>query len=224
MVNDLKLQILSSLVTLLLLAGCGKFTDNMFNFNVSEDGCNFVTNSKGQRVSWRQLPVRLYLHANVPNDLAKSFIEATEIWNEAFKSQVGLKGNFFHVDSTRIKNIPQKDKISVVYMESNWPKEAQDKQAITSIHWMGKRIGEADIVFNTSPGKGYELSANRVTETGKLDFLSLAIHELGHVAGLGHINLRNNTQGTVMAERLAKGQMRRSPNPEIDLVSLKCEY
>lgn len=215
MMRLIRIHILGALLSILAIGGCNKN---------AEDPCNFVLNSKGERVSWRQAPIRLYLHNNVPQDMAASFIEATEIWNAAFKKQLGFKSNFFYVDNERVNNLPNKDGVSVVYFESNWAKNIQDKQAVTSVHWMGKRINEADIVFNSSTGKGYELSVSRSTEPSKLDFVSLAIHELGHVAGLGHIDPKGNLQSTVMAERLAKGQMRRTPSPEMDLSSLKCEY
>ncbi len=51
------------------------------------------------------------------------------------------------------------------------------------------------------------------------DFLSVGIHELGHHAGLGHIN----SQPSIMNAKLATGEVRRDIG-ELELSSLACGY
>ncbi len=178
-----------------------------------EEDCNFVMSSQVQRVSWkRTVPITLYIHSSVPAEYRESIRMAATQWN--FK----MNKPFFMIQDG-LESLPSestKDGLNVIYWKTQWEDSKRNEQARTTIHWRGDHITEADMNINAEDNI---FAAFGEIAPGKVDFMSLIVHELGHVLGLQHIQ----GQESVMNPTLAQNTERVSPY-QVDLNSLKCEY
>lgn len=179
----------------------------------AEEDCNFVMSSQVQRVSWKNdLPVTMYIHSSVPSEYKESIRLAAAQWNYKlgktfFMIQDGLES--LNAESS-------KDSLNVIYWKNTWEASRSNEQARTTIHWRGDKIIEADLNVNA---KDNVFASFGEIAPGKVDFVSLMVHELGHVMGLQHIQ----GEESVMNPTLAQNTQRAEPS-ETDLNSLKCEY
>jgi len=180
-----------------------------------QESCNFVQNPELQRVSWdNHVPVKLYVHESVPVEAYPALDRAINEYNiklgggrEIFK--IIARGTSGALD-------PKRDGYSMIYWFKSWDSTRKTEQARTTIYWTGSEIFEADIRINAA-NFSYSLGEN--TNPTEVDFVSLLVHELGHVLGLGH----TLTSGSVMNFSLDEGQDRRHLS-DGDLTSLRCEY
>ncbi|NJM10470.1 MAG: matrixin family metalloprotease [Bdellovibrionaceae bacterium] len=180
-----------------------------------QESCNFVQNPEMQRVSWqRRLPVKLYIHESVPVEAYDSIDKSIREYN----LKLGGGKEVFKIIARGVSGDlnPKRDGYSMLYWFKSWDSTRRSEQARTTIYWTGSEIFEADIRINAA-NFSYSLGEN--TNQTQVDFVSLLVHELGHVLGLGH----TVTAGSVMNFSLDEGQNRRELD-ESDLASLKCEY
>jgi hypothetical protein len=181
-----------------------------------QDSCNFVMSNDSQRVSWGpSAPVIMYVDSSVPSEFYGAIQSAVNTWNQSLGREVLKIGGWSSAYPTEAQ-----DGVNVIYFIKNWSDSIKDKQAITTIHWAGDRIFEADIRVNGNPSHFEYFWGPNVIEN-RVDFESLLLHELGHVLGLEHPKVE--TGGTVMARRLNGATLRRVPAP-FDVNDLKCEY
>lgn len=215
-----------TIAMLLLTQACTRSLD-------PEEPCNFVQSSQLQRVSWKQdLPVKLMVHASVPQE-AWPFIEnAVKHWNSELSKQ-GLKGPALIIDLWGVGGpiAQEQDFNNIIYWMPTWDMQKQEQQALTTIYWTGSRIYEADIRVNAQNFQFIfenDLTTEQVAEykelgveneTSFVHFESLMIHEFGHVLGLAH----NSHESSVMQTALASGVERRVLG-EVDSKSVSCEY
>lgn len=174
-----------------------------------EPYCNFLQNEYGENVSWYQedLPVYFKIHKSVPMEWVVPIGNAAHTWNKIFgKTVIVLKAWDFGPEISR------NDGVNVIYAPKIWPKENEDKLAITKMWWAGNRLIETDIVFNV---EFYDFSS----DGSSFDIESLALHEFGHVLGLDH---DTNTEKT-MYKNLQSGIFKRELSwYEVEILS--CEY
>ena len=112
-----------------------------------EEGCGFVTNNSGHRLSWNSsLPVTLWLHPTVPAEYRPSFYAAANIWEEEHNI------DFFDIQELPEDSsiVPRRDNRSIIYWDEQWngSKDKASEQAKTTIYWMGSQIIDSDIRFN----------------------------------------------------------------------------
>jgi hypothetical protein len=180
----------------------------------SQESCNFVQNSQGQRVSWGlNVPIDIYLDQSVPQQYELAIIESLKIWNERQKRQLFRYRGYTGAGS----QTPAKDGISKIYFMNEWEENRANEQARTTVFWTGARIHEADIRINAK-NFTYFTTAEPTMSSG-VHFESLMIHELGHVLGLAH----NEAPSSVMHASLSFGLIR-ADLTEPDLNSVACEY
>ena len=194
------------LTVALLVMACGPRFE-------SEESCQFVQNSYGQRVSWNgQLPVKFYIHSSVPEKFHGAIRGAMAEWDQALGSRplFEVAGTISHGSKS------VKDGANVIYMLSQWDTENGSEQARTSMFWKGTQIQEADIQLN---GESFDFFTGESAIQGEIDLESLMVHEFGHALGLTHSSI----QKSVMASRLASATLRREPTKD-DMDSLRCEY
>jgi predicted Zn-dependent protease len=174
-----------------------------------EEQCNFVQNNKAQRVSWgSNTPVVIYLDSSVPAQFYSAIEQAVEQWNQARGRQILKIGG---VTQTRG---PNRDGANVIHWMSTWEADRAFEQARTTVHWSDDQIYEADIRIND---KNFDYVVGSMP--GRVDVVSLLVHELGHVLGLSH----TEESGSVMLKSLANNTERRIPSTS-DINALKCEY
>ncbi|MCB0357121.1 MAG: matrixin family metalloprotease, partial [Bdellovibrionales bacterium] len=189
----------------LLLQACGRNID-------PEPSCNFVQNSKLQRVSWKNKSAKMYIHSSVPTKYHQTIRNAAKKWNDELGyTVISIEAS---VGGT---SLPSKDGYNIIYWLTDWDSEKKSEQARTTIYWTGSKIYEADIRINA---KNHKFSTTPETLNGHVDFYSLLVHEMGHVLGLAHVPQEKQS---VMQAYLANGVERRKLT-EVDQSSLKCEY
>lgn len=206
-------------MVLLLTQACTRSLD-------PEEPCNFVQSTQLQRVSWKEdLPVKMMVHASVPQEFWPSIEAAVQHWNTEMNKR-GVEGPSFVIELWGVGGpiAPNQDFNNMIYwMENDWEPNLANQQARTTIYWTGSRIYEADIRINDKNHDFYTQKDPEVEDESeydlKVDFQSLMVHEFGHVLGLAH----NSSESSVMQVELASGVERRNLG-EIDMKSVSCEY
>jgi len=181
-----------------------------------QSSCNFVMSNEAQRVSWgAEAPVILYVDSSVPSEFFGAIQAGVNTWNQSLGREVLKIGGWSTAYPTE-----RQDGVNVIYFKRDWPEASKDKQAVTTIHWAGDRIFEADISVNGNPSH-YVYFWGPEPIPRRVDFESLLLHELGHVLGLDHSEVE--VAGTVMAKKLMDTTTRRQP-VAADVDNLRCEY
>ncbi len=198
------------LIALLVLACLGLGLQACGRKIKPEESCNFVQNSKAQRVSWAEAtPAVLFIDSSVPEEYYPAIQAAIEEWNKARGRQILKIGG-----PVQSASGPARDGANVLYWMKAWEVDRTFEQARTTVYWADDRIFEADVRVNAR-----DFSYVIGKQPGRVDLASLLVHEFGHILGLVHID----SAGSVMAKSLASNTERRVPSNE-DLNSLRCEY
>ena len=195
----------------------------------AEDSCNFVQNSFKRRVSWAKTPVKFYADKSITDEQYAGILAAMKVWNDEFDTPVfeliGRTGDSKGLPAPKLRGDGRvvADGYNGIYRVEKSVFEntnQKDEQARTSISYRGDFIYEADILIDGSEQFYYQDLALQSGE-GKVQFKSLMIHELGHVLGLGHVEIAGVE--SVMYPKLQFGQYRGQLG-DIDKDSLACEY
>ncbi|MCB0377687.1 MAG: matrixin family metalloprotease [Bdellovibrionales bacterium] len=190
-----------------------------------EESCNFVTNSLNRRVSWYRMPIQFYVDDSLSNEQYDAVLKATEIWNSHFNGSVfqiiGRTGQLPEPElDGQGRVIP--DGYNGIYMvkpELFSNSLARDEQGKTSLSFRSDFIYEADILLDASENF-YIGDQTLSSSSGKVELISLLVHEMGHALGLDHIEGPGNP---VMQSKLRYGEVRHDITAA-ELDSLACEY
>ena len=201
---------------LIIFTGCGETPQ-------PETSCNFVMNSFNQRVSWKETPIRFYIHPSFNLSQQKDIIKAMEIWNRQFDTSIfEMMGSSESLPKPRVDSNGEtvSDGYNGIYLVSG-DFFAQKEQGRASISYRGDNIYEADILIDASESFFYSSGEQMsfMQKSSRVSFLSLMVHEFGHTLGLDHIEDANS----IMYPKLSFGQYRVNIT-ESDLNSLSCEY
>ncbi len=188
----------------------------------AQAGCGFVQDQRGQRVAWRSadLPMKLRIHQSVPTEAYSAIQECVSKWNEGVGQEMVRVDNLTPYAGSKRNS---KDNISTIYWwNEGWSYSQNTHQAKTTVHWTSyprfTKANEADIHINA---QHFDLALSKDNlDSGKVDFVSLCIHEMGHALGLTH-NEKDSV--SVMLPFLARGQLRQDLSPP-DLGALHCGY
>ena len=81
-----------------------------------EESCNFVQNSQGQRVSWKDdLPIVFYIHESFPSEYKEALEASIEEWEREYKRDLFTIGGW-----TNGLNVPKQDSWNVIYWMEDW--------------------------------------------------------------------------------------------------------
>jgi hypothetical protein len=190
----------------------------------SQEDCGFVQNVYGERISWKSdVPVTIYLHANVPDSMVQAIQSAADTWDRTIGRKV-----LNIVTYPRITGPinPHQDGKNIIYLMTDWEANRSSEQGRTSVYWVGDLIKEADIRLNAADFGYYwrgqtlsKASKNGRESSAPVNIEALVLHEMGHVLGLKH----KDNAGSVMATYLAAGDDRTSL-ATTDEAALQCEY
>ncbi len=149
---------------------------------------------------WANLPIKFQTSTEMSNKQRAGLITAMKTWELA----VGRKLFTFTGEDDRIGDSfndlysSLKDSVNGHYLDNNWAKTGKPEQVLATTIWDNtdvNTIGTADIRFNTN---NYNIHDSLDSENLKLtgvdtskevvDMESLALHEIGHLLGLAHMD------------------------------------
>ncbi len=146
-------------------------------------------------IRWSSLPVRYYVSDRgvdqvSPSDLQRAIVQAGTTWQAVASSAVACEFAGF-TSTTPVEG----DGMSTVGFVD---RPSLDRVLATTTFTVDNTTGalvEADVVFNAS----FPWSVAASGESGRYDVESIALHEMGHMGGLGHSALgetERNADGT----------------------------
>lgn len=214
-------KILVSLTLLLaqfLIEGCSKGfilrigDQDLFAFG-AVDGCNFVQNSQGVRISWKSsVPAHFIITSTVPAKYDQAIINAANTWNA--RKRMNLIE--VHRDNSYPTNSGN-DGTNGIYFLNTWDSSEVKEQGRTAIKWDISKIRDADIKINAQNFKFF--SEEDSDKSGKISIESLILHEMGHALGLKHIEDSSSSMQPYLPSAVSRNQ----PG-DVDINSLNCEY
>ncbi|UOF00152.1 matrixin family metalloprotease [Bdellovibrio reynosensis] len=180
--------------------------------SAAETNCGFVSNSYGQRVSWKKnIPLTLKVYNDFPTEYLEVLNKAAAHWNDA----AGMTLLMFENTGTSLA-ATSKDGANTLLWKQEWPEKLSKLQGVTNLYWNNNELTEADIQINN---KNFNFFTESATTPYDLHLESLLIHELGHALGLRH----QSTVPSVMWAIL-NGGVKRIEISAADRESIKCEY
>lgn len=150
----------------------------------------FITDKQGHALKRPDFPIPVEIK-DMPEKYRFATIHAIESWN------IGLNAEIFKI-------VESSNTVRVAY-KKRWH-ESHAMSAVTSTKYMFKMIYLSDVYINGE-------------KDGEFDPLTVMIHELGHVLGLGH----NEQKGSIMNTWMEK-DAKFNKVPQVDLDNFKKLY
>lgn len=199
------IKIMTLIIYSMSLLSCGPV--GRFDSSLStpaEESCGFQQNSLGQRVSWKSnMPIRIKLDSNWPEEWRSPVINAIEKWNSALRKEV-------------VKLEQSENTGSTLEWTKSWPADRSRMQGVTTLTYSGYQILSAKIKINAQDYVYFDSDPNAEK---KLHLESLIVHEIGHSLGLKH----NENKSAVMQPYLLPGVVRSKPTDQ-EIKDVNCEY
>lgn len=194
-----------------------------------QNDCGFVQNVYGQRIAWKTKgTIDLVITKDVPTQLRPAIYRAAATWEK----DIGEKLFNITEDYQRIGASPSKDGKNGIYFLSSWESDRHSEQGRTTVYWGGDQIMEADIRINGEDFSYYDqdksnlvISASRAGQVYAMgtvegyNFEALMLHEMGHLLGLKHSDVKSS----VMVTHLSAFNDRTQPSAT-DIDSVQCVY
>ena len=187
-----------------------------------EVSCGFIRDLRQQRVLWdtSEFPITMNIHESVPRRAYDALEQCVGLWNQNVGyTMVRLNWNLIGTD--RRKSVDGKN--TIYWWADNWDPNQSSFQAKTTLHWFSNAknsfVKEGDIHFNDE-NHNFGFSESEVIGTENVDFVSVCLHEIGHVFGLKH---KDQIIMSIMQPYLKPGEIR-DQFYHTDLQSLRCGY
>jgi len=143
---------------------------------------------------WKELPVRYKFGKNLNAEQRTHLVAAMKTWELAVGKKIfqieGVHDNTG--DNFRDLYSSLSDEINGHYLDDNWKKTKKPDYVLATTIWHNTAssgaISKADIRFNNqSYIIGDSLTQEATDEKEVVDMQSLALHEIGHLLGLAHV-------------------------------------
>ena len=146
---------------------------------------------------WQKLPIPFRFGKDLNEEQKIHFLAAIKTWEWAVgKNLFEFAGTHEQTTGDSFTDLYSSldDQINGQYLDNDWAKTNKDDAVLATTIWnngsSGAEIAKADIRFNNEYyviGDSLQLSAEGNKEV--VDMQSLALHELGHLLGLAHIDV-----------------------------------
>ena len=178
------------------LLGCG------FTEPIEQNRCGFLPSPTYYRIRHTSLPVIVDFDHNFKEG-KEEFKQAVALWNEAW--QAG--GN-----NGPLVAFGESDNL-IKYGDLHNIKKSATTEHLYNDYGV---IARSFLIFNINSFYGFSYSRHN---NNKVDFISLAVHEIGHLLGLGHTEDKRD----IMYKILDEGVLKRQPSKK-NIEQIKCGY
>ena len=145
---------------------------------------------------WRSLPISFQLGTDMDYNQKQELMAAMQKWEWATgKSLFEFKGTHPGTKGDTFKDLFSSlgDEINGHYIDADWDKTSKPTYVLATTIWNNtndySEIATADIRFNSQHYViGDSLLVESEADRQVVDMQSLAIHELGHLLGLAHVD------------------------------------
>lgn len=158
---------------------------------------------------WTQLPIRFKTGFTLSEDQRKGLTRAMATWEMAIGRKLFVYDGVHQSktgDSFPDLYSSLDDSVNGHYLDDHWDKTGKPQEVLATTIWDNdpsdySRILTADIRFNNNYyllGNALDLEAADNKEV--VDMQTLALHELGHLLGLAHMNAGRDPQSIMLAQ------------------------
>ena len=154
---------------------------------------------------WSKLPIEYRFSEELSDEQKSGLIKAMKAWETAIGRPIFSKTGIDQHTGDSFKDLfsSLQDSINGHYLDDNWAKTGKSSQVLATTIWNNlpdddETITTADIRFNSNYYViGDSFISKATADKEVVDMESLALHELGHLIGLTHMKVEDDSQSVM---------------------------